>query len=131
MFEDAVIYYYHGDGDEHLDGVPARDLTQVDLDAIGLSQRGDIIRARVPRGDGEIPLYTKHESAPPPKSSAPPKWYREYQEGETLVGREPQPMLLGETRKAFEARIATLEPTGSVITLDFTDNEAPAEGEKG
>jgi hypothetical protein len=131
MFEDAVVYYYHGDGNERLDGVPARDLTQVDLDGIGLVHRGEIIRARVARGDVVIPLYTKHEADPAPESTDPPKWYQAYQEGETLLGREPQPMLPGETRKSFEARTATVESAGGVITLDFSENEAPAEGEKG
>jgi hypothetical protein len=124
MFEDAVVYYYHGDGDERLDGVPPRDLTQVDLDGIGLVHRGEIIRARVARGDVVIPLYTKHEAAPAPESTDAPKWYQEYQEGETLLGREPQPMLPDETRKAFEARIATLTPEPIL-------EPAPAEGEKG
>ena len=56
-----------------------------------------------------------------------------YQASETEAGREPQSMLPGETRKAFEARIAALEapldlPSEPTVP---SDHEAPAEGEEG
>jgi hypothetical protein len=71
MATDKIVHYYHGDGEEYIYGVPPHDLTEAEWDALAPTQKGDVLRATVARGDDRLPLYTDSKAKPKPVDPEP------------------------------------------------------------
>lgn len=110
--DNNVIYRYepHFEG-EFFYGIPARDLTQADVDRLGPFQQRD---AFAPHPGYGTPLYVKVGTDP-----EPPKWFATKQAD---AGDAPiEPMLLGETKAQYEDRIA------AIVAADEAPDVEPGE----
>jgi hypothetical protein len=120
--EDAVVYRYepHFDG-EFFRGVPARDLTQADVDRLDPAQQRDAFATHPLYG---TPLYV------PVDEAAPPKWWSDKVAAAEERGEGIAPRYDGETKRQYEDRIAAetaadaaaVEPSDPVS--DETDGAA-------
>lgn len=100
-----VVFHYYGDG-EYIAGVPARDLTQRDIDGLDPTQRRDLMQAKVVRWSGntrkEYPLYAEKVK---PSGMA-----------KAIAPADPAKVRADEEQAALEAAAETPESGGATDT---------------
>lgn len=102
MTDEVVYRFAPRFAGEFVRGVPARDLTQRDIDRLEPLAARD---AFAPHPLYGTPLYVK-----PGDDGKPPKWFLDKQE---KAGAPIEPMLPNETQRQYDDRIAALAaPTG-------------------
>lgn len=118
--EDAVIYRYEPRFEgEFFRGVPARDLTQRDVDKIDALTW---LNASAPHPLYGVPLYVAVGD-----DGKPPKWFQALQE-KAPDGVVIAPMLPKETQAAYHERIAAMQ--NPPASGDGTSNdETPPDGD--
>ena len=96
--ENNIVYRFepHFEG-EFFRGVPARDLTQADVDNLDPAQQRDAFATHPLYG---TPLYV------PVDETAPPKWWGDKVAAAEERGEGIPPRYDGETKRQFEDRIA-------------------------
>jgi hypothetical protein len=114
---DNVVYTYepHFDG-EFFRGIPARDLTQADVDRLDPAQQRDAFATHPLYG---TPLYVSVDA------EAVPKWWTEKVAAAEERGEGIEPRLEGETKRQYEDRIAAEAEADAAqddaLVIDETD----------